>query len=328
AGAWLGVALLTHLADSALYGAVFGVYMLLDARRRERWTSVAAFVAPLVLALLVTAWYNQARFGSITSTGYGIVGDHHDLNPPHTLRGLWEGVYGLLLSPGKGVFLYAPILFASAWAWPRFARQSRAGAWLCLALVLMAVAGHADTLIVWLGGWAWGPRFMIPVLPVAVLPLGAWLAEGGSLSRFVAWVLGILGMIIQIPAVLLNYGVYIDHLRSEVAGQCIWTAEDLYKWHPQYSPLIGQWQRLFDPATYAAPFRLDASQIAMGRNSWEPQTWWKLLIEQGVSSWQTTIATMVIGGAALFTLALVLLMAKTETAATVEPDRRIPRRTI
>ncbi|HVC83476.1 MAG TPA: hypothetical protein VNL35_23555, partial [Chloroflexota bacterium] len=144
-GGWLGLALLTHLADSLLYVGVFGAYLLVEAARRNRWANLAGFAGPLAVVLLITADYNLARFGGILSTGYGIVGDHHDLHPPRTLQGLWEGVYGLLFSPGKGLFLYAPILFAAAWSWPRFRRSWPAGAWLCLALVAAAVLGHANT---------------------------------------------------------------------------------------------------------------------------------------------------------------------------------------
>ena len=321
AGGWLGIALLTHLADSALYGVVFGAFLAAATRRQGRWTIFALFAAPIFAALFVAAWYNQARFGSILATGYGIVGDHHDLHPPHTVRGIWEGMYGLLLSPGKGLFLYAPVLFLSAWAWPCFARQFKSAAWLCLGVVAAAVAGHANTLIVWLGGWAWGPRFMVPILPAALLPLGAWLDQGGRVMRRLTWDLGILGVIIQIPAVLLPYGTYIGYLRLTVPGQCIWTAEDLYKWHPQYSPLIGQWERLFDSNTFIQPAPLDASMITMGRYTSEPQAWWRMLIDQGVSAWIPTSVALGIAAAALFMLAVLLRMAATGAA---DPNASLP----
>jgi hypothetical protein len=314
AGGWLGVALLTHVADSALYGAVLAAFMVWDARRRGIWQSLAAFAAPVAVMLILVAWYNQARFGGILATGYGIVGDHHDLHPPHTPRGLWEGVYGLLLSPGKGIFLYAPILFASAWAWPGFARRFRGGAWLCLGLVIMAVVGHANTLIVWLGGWAWGPRFMVPILPVALLPLGAWLAEGGRVVWRLTWALGVLGAIIQFPAVVLNYSAYIYYVRSEAPGNCIWTAEDMYKWHPRYSPLIGQWQRLFDSSTYRQAARPVAAQITSGRYTAAPQAWWRLLTDQGVSAWVPASIVVLIAAVALMLLAALIRMSRISAA--------------
>ncbi|HVA88508.1 MAG TPA: hypothetical protein VNL71_01565 [Chloroflexota bacterium] len=305
-GGWLSLALLTHLADSLLYVAVFGAYLLVEAIRRNRWENLAAFSAPLVLALLVTADYNLARFGGIMSTGYGIVGDYHDLHPPRTLQGFWEGIYGPVLSPGKGVLLYAPILFAAAWAWPRFRRrQWSAAGWLCLALSVAAVLGHANTLIVWLGGWAWGPRFVVPILPLAILPLGAWLAEGSRIAWRLTWALGALGLLIQIPALLLDYSVYIAHLRDTVPGRCIWQAEDLYKWRPQYSPLIGQWERLFDSATYQGVPRPSAQTIAGGAFTPSPHPWWSLLADQGVSHGWVALAAGALGLAAFGALILV-----------------------
>ena len=115
-------------------------------------------------------------------TGYGIVGDHHDLNPPHTLQGLWEGIYGPILSPGKGLLLYAPILILALVGWRRFGREAPGGLLLVAGLCAVAVLVHANTLIVWLGGWAWGPRFVIPIIGIALLPLGVLLEDGKGMD--------------------------------------------------------------------------------------------------------------------------------------------------
>ncbi len=308
AGAWLAVALLTHLADSALYFLVFAVYVLACSPRERRMSIAAAFTAPLALGLAITMGYDLARFGSVLRTGYGIVGDQHDLHPPHTLRGLWDGLYGPLLSPGKGLFLYAPVLLLAPWAWFRFARRHRAAAWLCLGLCVAAVLGHANTLIVWLGGWAWGPRFLIPILPVALLPLGSLLQEAGAVVRALTWLLGALGVLIQVPGVLLDYGAYINYLKHQTG--CIWRAEDLYKWHPEYSPLIGQWQRLLDPHTYEqAKLTNLTTMIGQGRFTAAPHPWWSLLAAQGASIPLLGAIVAAIGLAAVLMLAFALRIA-------------------
>jgi hypothetical protein len=84
----------------------------------------------------------------------------------------FEGIAGLLLSPGKGLFWYAPpMLFALAAA-PALARRHRAAA--------IALAAYAVTAITflgrfryWHGDWGWGPRYAAPLF-VAAAPL-AWL---------------------------------------------------------------------------------------------------------------------------------------------------------
>ena len=292
AGGCLGLAVLTHAADSAFYVPLFLFYVAARCpSERRAWTaallsergtwSVAVLMCPVLVALAVTAWYDVARFGSPFTTGYGIVGDVHDLHPPHSLQGLWEGIYGPLLSPGKGLVLYAPILLLWPWATVRFRRSAGGAAWLVAGILAVAVLTHANTLIVWLGGWAWGPRFVVPAIPVLIVPLGALLNGAGDGLRRLAWLLGILGAVIQVPAVLLDKNAYISYVAT---GRCIWAAEDLYKWHPSYSPLIGQWGRLFDPSTYAKPsIPATAYNIANGIFVPAPHPWWSLLANQGAN---------------------------------------------
>jgi hypothetical protein len=285
AGLALGLAMLTHQGDSALYVPAFALFLVARGQGRPALPLLAGLGLPVLVALAISGLYNLARFGSVLTTGYGLAGDLHDLHPPRTLQGLWEGVYGPLFSPGKGLAWYAPVLLLAVWALVRFGRRDRLGACLIAGLAGIAVLAHADTLIVWLGGWAWGPRFLVPVLPLLILPLGCLLEGAGARVRRLAWALGMLGALLQIPAILLDKGAYIGYLARQQG--CVWKAENLYKWNPGYSPLIGQWQRLFDGATYAARTRpgqgATAFSIANGMFVPEPQAWWSLLASQGVT---------------------------------------------
>ena len=116
-------------------------------------------------------------------------------------------------------------------------------------------------------------------------------------------------MIIQLPGVLLDKGVYITYLNAQATDalgrSCIWHTEDLYKWHPQYSPIIGQWQRFLDPNTYTLgnPIWRNAASIAQGRLVPEPHTWWAILAAQGVA-WPVlglVCTALVIGAGAVMT---------------------------
>jgi hypothetical protein len=78
-----------------------------------------------------------------------------------------DGLYGLLLSPGKSLFLYAPPLLLSLAGLPLFVR---AGGWrrfvlVATPLVYLLVYGSKG---VWHGG-GWGPRYLVPALPFLVL---------------------------------------------------------------------------------------------------------------------------------------------------------------
>ena len=118
---------------------------------------------------------NQLLFGSFFDFGYPPAAEGgRRLNtfetPPAT------GLYGLLLSPGKSLFLFAPpLLLALAGMW-RLAQRNRA----------LAVVGGLTPLVYlfffarytqWEGGYCFGPRYLVPVIPLLALGFGPLLAR-------------------------------------------------------------------------------------------------------------------------------------------------------
>jgi hypothetical protein len=123
--------------------------MLLRAHRQVPW-----FLLATVPAAVVTVLYNGthgAQYGGMP------------LSQVYT-HSLTSGLYGLLLSPGRGLLLYVPLvvlaLAAVPWAW----RRSPVVTGLCLALLFVRVVFFAKWWA-WQGGWAWGPRFLVPAMP-------------------------------------------------------------------------------------------------------------------------------------------------------------------
>ena len=126
------------------------------------------------LALLLVA-YNQVRFGSPFDTGY-----HFESGEGFTTP-IWQGFWGLIFSPYRSVFLHTPLFIASLIAFVPFVRRHRSEGGLlppsASSLVLMYSAWW-----MWWGGFAWGPRFLVPLTPfwvivlapVSKLEIGAW----------------------------------------------------------------------------------------------------------------------------------------------------------
>jgi hypothetical protein len=144
---------------------------------------------------------NHARFGNYLA-----------FEPTATAKGfttpLWLGLYGNLFSVGRSIFLYSPPAILAAFAFSRFHRARRAEAILFAAiaaiyLLVYSMYGY------WEGGWAWGPRFLVPVLPFLVIPLG-YLVTSKRWAVVVA-ALAVLGVGVQILGVAVNYSyVYWD----------------------------------------------------------------------------------------------------------------------
>lgn len=157
--------------------APFAIWVLVIARRARRrsWAHVLTWCLPFAGWLSAIAAYNFARFGSVFETGYGK--ESRDFSAP-----LLEGLPGLLISPAKGALWYCPVLLLGIAGARRFAARRPSLALttaVASSMYLLAMAKYYQ----WQGGDCWGPRFLVPLLPLWVLPAGEvlsrWRAHGG-----------------------------------------------------------------------------------------------------------------------------------------------------
>lgn len=103
------------------------------------------------------AWaaYNEARFGSLTSSGY----HHQPFSHP-----ILTGLYGLIASPGHGIFVYVPLLIVAIAAVLFATGSARTVGAIATAMLMLRLVLYSRWWS-WYGGNSWGPRFMVPVLP-------------------------------------------------------------------------------------------------------------------------------------------------------------------
>ncbi len=254
AGSGLGLALLARL-NNAIVAPLFGLLLAVYLWRRygrdwPAWLAPIAFFAlPVVVALAITAWYNWLRFGSLLTTGY--------LPEESFTSPFFEGFYGLLFSPGKGLFWYNPLLLASVAAWPAFYRRWRPEALLCAAVVLANVAFYAPWYL-WWAGHGWGPRFLVAALPFAALPL-APAFEAAARRRAVAAgliLLAVLSVAAQVAGVAVSYNLYLEDVYAELG---LYHPATLFD--PAYSPLLRQW-------SYLRLANLDLAWVQGGEVRW------------------------------------------------------------
>src|SRR5262249_29056851 len=97
---------------------------------------------------------------------------------------LWRGLYGLLLSPGKSVFLYSPPLAVAVFGLAALARRRPAFAAAFVATFAPVLLLYGRFLN-WDGDWAWGPRYLTFALPTLCLPLAVLIdrAHGQAKGR-------------------------------------------------------------------------------------------------------------------------------------------------
>lgn len=140
--------------------------------------------------------YNWIRFGSLLNFGYG---------SEKFMLQIFDGLYGVLLSPGRSMFLYSPVLtLAIPGAWLFYKKEKAltfAASVTVLFYVLVVASWHS-----WDGGWSWGSRLLTPILPI----LGflstpaiesAWSRRG---DIFVVIGMAVLGLGIQLAAMAMD----------------------------------------------------------------------------------------------------------------------------
>ena len=203
---WLSAMFLTRPELGVLIGWIGG-WLALDARRAG-WRVVAWRVTAVVVSVLAAvALYlgaNQARFGDWARTGHASASWLFAVSGPRLL----EGALGLLLSPSHGLLIFHPLTWLAIPGLSRLIKDRHPAGLLWSGIVLMAFAFYAFYKG-WWAGWSWGPRFLVPVLPLLTLAAAAFAAQSprrGPRRLFVA--LAAAGVGVAGNGILLDFVLY------------------------------------------------------------------------------------------------------------------------
>jgi len=299
----LPVAALAVLAKPTgiILGPILCIYLFWKSRRL--WLSLLpGFGSAIGLALYF--YYNYYRFGSFRTFGQ-----------PWTfsINFLPQGLAGLLISPGAGLLWFCPCITLSVISLAQIKTQ-RLEAWTIAALACTSLLLHS-LWASWNGGWSWGPRLLLPVLPGLVALTGV-LSNGWRKLLVLSTVLGFL---LTAPNLVSFYTRYY----SEANEQGISNADLM--WHPSRSLLLHAW-----PAAYrqiqdarqsdvrqlvAQRAENPASTISTSRALRVVAVWWWVLPVVHVSRiWGILIST-------LLTLAgiRVLMLARSQSFGVTDP---------
>jgi hypothetical protein len=182
---------------------------------RRLLLGLGAFAAPVIVAGLLLMAYNFARFGNPFDTGYHFDSGEGFNNP--LLSGLW----GLLFSPYRSVLLHTPLFLASLVGFVPFLRRHRSEGSVILLLSAALILLYSAWWM-WWGGFAWGPRFLVPLTPFWVLVLAPLLerpVQAGApaqrlRTRWIVYAVATVSFVVQLAAVSVNFVNYEIALRS------------------------------------------------------------------------------------------------------------------
>ena len=225
AGVLVGLGCLTEY-PVALAALVWAVQLLVVRRSVRAPARLVAGFAPAALAIVA---YNLAITGTI-KPAYSYVSHASFAAMRHHLGFGWprpRALWGLLFSPFRGAFFYAPVLYLFAYRW---LRGTRARTWLrhplppLVAAYVVLIASY----YMWWGGWSYGPRLLIPVaMPVfyegIVLLASAKPAQRGTrgVSRPLFYVVTGLGLAFAVLAKATAGFMLPDALHDPIPGYLV-----------------------------------------------------------------------------------------------------------
>ena len=274
AGAWAGVAAVTNYL-AAIPGAMFGVWLLfqrgtrnaergkggsageispVSARRSPlsdqpasprqlRWSDAMRFTLGVVPCLAVLLAYNVAAFGSPFALNTSFQNPAFKEIAPAFLGMFtapsWFAALAITISPWRGVFILSPVLIA--------AMACLLGRWKMKALIAerRLILGCAAFFFLinicfngFHGGFAAGPRYLIPALPFLCIPLAAAFVRWPRATTLLAAVSIVQQSLLTVTDALNPLGVgahaWVDHpdeWKEKIAGNSlVWR----YAW-PMFS---------------------------------------------------------------------------------------------
>ncbi len=186
-GLLLGYSVITEYPSVLIVSIVF-LYTFYRLRNRWRigWVILTG-------ALIAAGWiaYNTYIFGSPLELGYGHselwAEQHHtgfmSLTLPHR-----EAIWGITFGAFRGLFVLSPLLLLAV---PGFVLWWRSGEhrpelWVAQAGVGAMFLFNSSS-IMWWGGFAVGPRYLLPMVPFMALPMVFVFCEGKNR----AWLRGL-----------------------------------------------------------------------------------------------------------------------------------------
>jgi hypothetical protein len=181
----MGLGIAALFRPSALVFGAAWIAWLWDRPRRD-WITVGIAMGAV---LLVLAGYNWIRYSDCLEFGYGDDGARFALQI--------VGLVGYLVAPGRGLLIFAPwalLLIPQAIHAFRARDADNMGAILGIACFYVFHAMWRD----WEGGFAFGPRLLIPVLPIIALIVA------GALPKLLYRGLRPLSVLFALPASLMQ----------------------------------------------------------------------------------------------------------------------------
>jgi hypothetical protein len=228
AGFFLGLSILIHPSAGFLIPG-FLVYGIIKSKS---WKNYGIFIIVFIIISTIQLVVNYLKYDSLLDFGYSgipVVSDHSH----------WEGMVGLLFSPGWGLIFYFPLVILIPLSFSKIFHKDKE--WLFLVLysfVSVWIFFGTEATPHWSGFGAWGPRYFIPILPLLVISLGYLFYQNKRNTKIFFFVLASIGFFINLIGKLVwymtgySYGWGMENLLKKE------NPFEYFAWIPYFSPIM------------------------------------------------------------------------------------------
>lgn len=261
----------------------------LEMKNEERITGLSIFHFPLSISLLIKKYFfffsplifllplyllsNKYNFGAYLGGQYNLKDE--------LLGGenVVFGIYGLLLSFGKSIFIYNPILIISVLLFRKYFQKYKKEALFLILYSIFLILFVAQ--IHWWSDETWGPRYLFSLAPLWILPFAVFDSKSfsfqGAKAAAAAFALILLcaTFFMQFLASSVRYDVfpYTFYGIYEKTGYNVLASQE-YQYIPQFAPYFVNWQvlknRILDrarPIEYKIIYTPPMEEASLSRDS-------------------------------------------------------------
>jgi len=196
--------------ESAVIIIFIGVYLFQKLNFSKKFPFLLIYGMPSLLVGMGLLYFNYIRFVNLGETGY---------SQEIMFHAPWTGAYSMLFSPGQGLFFYSPfmllIFFGMRATWQRLDRSY----FLLIATICLFNWLFYSSWFAWGGIWNWGPRFLLPILPLMMVFVAEALQALSAyrLMRWGTWLLASISIMFNIFGMIVDFNEYFAHIESNEA---------------------------------------------------------------------------------------------------------------
>ncbi len=198
--------------------------------------------------IYINSWFNFIRYGVQGSSSAASTVNY--ISSYFQVGVIFEGLYGLLLSPGRSIFIYSPLLLIIFIFWHKINKKVLPELTVFIIMSVIYVAAFASSFSLgasdqgviglWHGEYSWGPRYLLPLIPLGMLIIGVIYKKMSKKVKMLVFLpLMIVGLYVEILGVAMPYQIKFQDLDYSLkVNNTVFMASAYSNLLPRYSPIL------------------------------------------------------------------------------------------